>query len=127
MRETLDRFQGTVSINGEVVSKLRFADDIDLLAGSEEELIVLTSHKFGMELNADKCKNMITGSKDDSHTQVDIRIDDQRVEVVDSFCYLGSYITDDYKSIRDVKARFAMALHKMTQMNTIWKNRKIST
>ena len=55
MRETLDRFQGTVSINGEVVSKLRFADDIDLLAGSEEELIVLTdnlnktSHKFGME------------------------------------------------------------------------------
>ena len=76
MIKTLERFQGTISINGEVVSKLRFADDIDLQAGSEEELIVLTnnlnktSHRFGMELNADKCKIMImiTGSKDDRHT-----------------------------------------------------------
>ena len=50
----------------------------------------------------------------------------KRVEVVDSFCYLGSYIIDDCKSIRGVKVRFAMALHKMTQLNTIWKNRKIS-
>ena len=65
-----------------------------------------------MELNADKCKNKITGSK---------------AEVVHSFFYLGSYIIDDFKSIRDVKARFAMVLHKMTQMNTISKNRKIST
>ena len=80
-----------------------------------------------MDLNADKCKIMITGCKDDRHAQVDIRIDDQRVEVVDSFCYLGSFITDDYKSIRDTKSRFAMALHKMAEMNTIWKNRKIST
>ena len=70
---------------------------------------------------------MITGSKDGRYTQVDNRIDDQRVAVVDSFPYLGSYITDDCKSIRDVKARCAMALHKMTQMNTIWKNRTIST
>ena len=78
MIETLRRFQGAIGINGEVASNLQFADDIDLLAGSEEELIVLTdnlnntSHKFGMELNADKCKIMITDSEDDSHTQVDI-------------------------------------------------------
>ena len=133
MIDTLETFQGTVSINGETVSNLRFADDIDLLAGSEEELIVLTSSlhktslKFGMELNADKCKIMITGGKDERHGQVNIRIDDRNVEVVDSFCYLGSYITDDCKSTRDVKARLAMALDKMTQLNTIWKNKKVST
>ena len=40
-----------------------------------------------MELNADKCKIMITGSKGDRHTQVDIKIEDQRVEVVGSFSY----------------------------------------
>ena len=129
MIDTLETFQGAVSINGETVSNLRFADDIDLLAGSEEELIVLTSSlnktslKFGMELNADKCKIMITGGKDERHGQVNTRIDDRNVEVVDSFCY----ITDDCKSTRDVKARLAMALDKMTQLNTIWKNKKIST
>ena len=37
--DTLERFQGTVSISDQIVSKLRFADDINLLAGSEEELI----------------------------------------------------------------------------------------
>ena len=29
---------GTISINGREISKLQFADDIDLIAGTEEEL-----------------------------------------------------------------------------------------
>ena len=133
MIETLDRFQGTVNINGEVVSNFRFADDIDVLASSEEELIALTdnlnktAHKFGMELNADKCKIMTTGSKDDSHMQVDIRMDDQRIKVVDSYCYLGSYMKDECKSIRGFKTCFALKLHRMKQMRTICMKRKIST
>ena len=35
-----------------------------------------------MDLNADKCKIMITGCKDDRHAQVDIRIDDQRSKLL---------------------------------------------
>ena len=79
----------------------------------------MTSLKFGMKLNADKCKIMITGGKDERHGQVNIRIDDKEVETVDSFCYLGSYNTDDCNSSRDIRARFAMALDKMTQLNTM--------
>ena len=66
MIDTLENCQGTVCINCEIVSNLRFADGIDLLAGSEEEIIVLTDSlhktalKFRMELNSDKCKIMIT-------------------------------------------------------------------
>ena len=36
-------FSGTISINGREISNLRFADDIDLIAGTEEELQELTT------------------------------------------------------------------------------------
>ena len=45
--------RGTVSIGGRKVNNLRFADDIDLLAGSNPELAELTG---GMEVNLDKSK-----------------------------------------------------------------------
>ena len=38
MRETLDEFQGGLQIGGRIVTNLRYADDIILLATSEVEL-----------------------------------------------------------------------------------------
>ena len=43
MTATLENFSRTVKIAGREVTNLRFADDIDLLAGSREELADLTS------------------------------------------------------------------------------------
>lgn len=42
MTEALDSFDGQVKINGRTVSNLRFADAIDLIAQSENELRDLT-------------------------------------------------------------------------------------
>ena len=38
MRETLDGFQGGLQIGGRMITNLRYADDIILLATSETEL-----------------------------------------------------------------------------------------
>ena len=38
MTDALEDHEGTVSIGGRAVTNLRFADDIDGLAGEEEEL-----------------------------------------------------------------------------------------
>ena len=38
MTDTLEDHEGTVSIGGRTITNLRFADDIDRLAGEEEEL-----------------------------------------------------------------------------------------
>ena len=38
MKEALEDHEGTVSIGGRTITNLRFADDIDGLAGEEEEL-----------------------------------------------------------------------------------------
>ena len=50
-----------MSIGGRPLSNLRFADDIDLQGGSEEELQQLierlenTAAGYGVEMSADKC------------------------------------------------------------------------
>ena len=41
MTDALEDHQGTVSIRGRTITNLRFADDIDVLAGKEEELTSL--------------------------------------------------------------------------------------
>ena len=41
MTDTLEDHEGTVSIGGRAITNLRFADDIDDLAGEEEELAKL--------------------------------------------------------------------------------------
>ena len=41
MTDTLEDHEGTVSIGGRAITDLRFADDIDSLAGEEEELAKL--------------------------------------------------------------------------------------
>ena len=56
--------EGTVSIGGRTITNLRFADDIDGLAGQEEELANLVecldkaSTAHGMEISAEKTKLM---------------------------------------------------------------------
>ena len=58
----LDGHAGTVSIGGRPLTNLRFADDIDGLAGSEEELGELlgrlekASKDYGMEISGEKTK-----------------------------------------------------------------------
>ena len=38
MTDALENHEGTVKIGGRIITNLRFADDIDGLAGKEEEL-----------------------------------------------------------------------------------------
>ena len=44
MTDALEDHEGTVSIGGRTITCLRFADDIDGLAGQEEELAKLVEH-----------------------------------------------------------------------------------
>ena len=63
MTEALELHEGSVSVGGKSITNLRFADDIDGLAGSEQELFNLTnainsaSTRYGMEINGEKNKN----------------------------------------------------------------------
>ena len=64
MTDALEDHEGTVSIGGRAITNLRFADDIDGLAGEEEELAKLverlgkSSTAYVMEISAEKTKLM---------------------------------------------------------------------
>ena len=70
MTGTLEDHEGTVSIGERTNSNLCFSDDIDSLAGEEEELAKFDEHlnktctTCGMEISAEKTKLMTnnTGS-----------------------------------------------------------------
>ena len=89
----------SVSIGGRTITNLRFADDIDALAG-KEELFKLgnqldkasTNVTYGMEISAEKTKLMINNTRGLSSQ---FRISGQNLETVQSFKYLGSVIMDE--------------------------------
>ena len=66
MTNALEDHEGTVSIGGRTITNLRFANDINGLAGEEEELANLVERldkaatAYGMEFSAEKTKLMTT-------------------------------------------------------------------
>ena len=66
--DALEDHEGNVSIGGRAINNLRFADDIDGLAGEEEELAKLVEHldkafiAYGMEISAEKTKLMTSNA-----------------------------------------------------------------
>lgn len=130
MQETLDGFHPSISINGRPLCNLRFADDIDLVGGSEAELQDLTarlehaSTLFGMEVSSEKSKILVNSHTDQEPTN--ITLNGQKLEEVDNFKYLGSTLSKDGSSILEVKARISLAMSAMTRLNTIWKSNSIS-
>ena len=96
--DALKDHEGTVSIGGRTITNIRFADDIDGLAGEEEELANLIERldkaatAYGMETSAKKTKLMTNNT---SAINTEIEVNEQKLETVTSFKYLGSVITEE--------------------------------
>jgi len=76
------------------LADLDFADDIALLEDSVQNMQHFTSvleeeaSRVGLYINSDKCKVMVSNTWSGT---ADIPAQGSTVEVVDEFCYLGSY------------------------------------
>ena len=98
MTDASEDHEGTVSIGGRIITNLCFADDIDGLAGEEEELAKLvecldnTSETYGMEISAAKTTLMTSNT---TGINTEIKVNGQKLETVTSFKYLGSVINDE--------------------------------
>ena len=91
----LDEAQPGIKIARRNINNLRYADDTNLMAESEEELKSLLmkvkdkSEKAGLKLNTQKTKIMASGPI------ASWQIDKEKVETVTDFIFLGSKITVD--------------------------------
>ena len=99
----LEEAQAGIKIARRNINNLRYADDITLMAESEEELKRLLmkvreeSERVGLKLNIQKSKIMASGPI------TSWQIDGEAVETVDDFIFMGSKITADGDCSHEIK------------------------
>ena len=98
------------------LSTISFADDIDGLAGQEQELVYLVNHleetstAYGMRVSSEKIQMMTNNTNSIS---TDITMDNKKLETVRSFKYLGAVVSDE-GSKPEVLSRIAQITAAMT-------------
>ena len=107
------------------INNLRHADDITLMAESDEELKSLLmkvkeeSEKVGVKLNIQKTKIMASGPI------TSWELDGETVESVSDFIFLGSKITVDGDCSHEIKRRLLLG-RKVINLDSILKSRNIT-
>ena len=93
--DALGNHHETVDISGKNLTNLRYANNIDRLAGNEEELTHLvqcldeTLRAYIMEINKDKTKIIANAY---GRTSPEIMVNGQALQTVKEFKYLGSIV-----------------------------------
>ena len=119
----LDEAQAGIKISGRNINNLRYADDMTLMAESEEELKSLLmkvkeeSEKVGLKLNIQKTKIMTSGPI------ISWEIDGETVETVADFIFWGSKITADSDCSHEVKRCLLLGRKVMTNLDSILRSR----
>ena len=111
---------------GKNINNLRYADDIILMEGSEEELKSLLtemkeekSEKVGLKLNIQKTKIMA------SSPITSWQIDGETAARVTDFIFWGSKITADSDCSHEIKRCLLLGRKAMTNLDSILKSRDI--
>ena len=128
MTDALEEHRGTVSIGGKIITYLHFADDIDRIAGEQEELAKLAerldkaSTAHSKEISAEKTKLMTNNT---SGINTEIKVNGQKLETVTSFKYLGSVITVVGSKL-EILSMVAQTTAALTRLKPVWNDRSIS-
>ena len=118
-----------VKVNGHMINNVRYADDIAIIAESENKLhklmdkIVSESEKMGLSLNARKTETMVVSRKP-TISNCCIKVNNK--EIQQAHRYLGTWITSDGKGETEIKCRIAQAKSTFQQMKNIFCNRNIA-
>ena len=122
----LEEAQAGIKIAGRIINNLRYADDTTLMAESEEELKSLLmkvkeeSEKVGLTLNIQKTKIIASGPT------ASWEMDEETVETVSDFIFLGSKIPADGDCSHGIKRRLLLGRTVMTNLDIILKSRNIT-
>ena len=118
----LEEAQAGIKIARRNINNLRYADDITLMAESEELKSLLIkvkeeSEKAGLKLNIQKTKIMAPGPITSR------QIDGETVETVSDFIFLGFKITADVECSHEIKRHLLLGRKVMTNLDSILKSR----
>ena len=125
----LDESQAGIKITGRKISNFRYADDTTLMAENEEELksllmrmkedSVFTGFSAGLKLNIQKTKLIASG------LITSWQIEEEKVEAVTNFIFLGSKIIADDDCSHEIKRCLLHGRKAVTNLDSILKSRDI--
>ena len=122
----LEEPQAGIKIGGRNINNLRYADDTTFMAESEEELKSLLmkvkeeSEKVGLKLSIQQTKIIASGP-------ITLwQINEETMETVTNFIFLGSKITADGDCSHEVKRRLLLGRKAMTNPDSILESRDIT-
>ena len=121
LTDAFEDHEGTVSNGGRTITNLRFADDIDGLAGEKElanlvERLDKASTAYSMEITAEKTKLMTNNT---SGINTEIKVNRQKLETVTSFKYLGSVITNEGSKL-EILSKIAQTTAALTRLSDVF-------
>ena len=127
MRHTeLDELKAGIKIGGRTISNLRYANNTNLMAESEEELKSLLmevkeeNERGSLKLNIKKTKIMATCPI------TSWQIEGAKMEVVTDFLFLSSKITGDGDCSHEIRRRLLVGRKAMTNRDSVEKQRRYS-
>ena len=107
---------------------LEFADDIALLShrlqDTQEKVTALseTGKRVGLRINHQKTKILKINHKQDG----DVKLENQNIDQIDKFIYLGSVVNESGGTDEDIKRRIGLARQAFTSLGKVWKSSGIS-
>ena len=122
----LDEAQAGIKITRRNINNVLYADDITLMAESEEELKSLLmkvkeeSEKAGLKLNIQKTKIMA------SSPITSWQIDEETMEAVTDFIFLDSKIIADGDCSHEIKRLLLLGRKTMKNLDSVLKSRDIT-
>jgi len=128
------RHLGDTDFEGsENVLALLYADDLVVVCDSVESLNEVTmrfeesTQLFGLTISVKKTKYLVTsGEEERNEVDVDLVLRGEKVERVDNFVYLGSTISEEASSTKEIDRRIGLGTSKFYSMKKIWKQKEIS-
>lgn len=119
----LDWSEKGLNIQGKMLSNLRFADDIVVFSTNPDELRTMITelnregNKIGLQVNRSKTKIMSNGP------EVPIYLEDEQLQYVKDFIYLGQVISFNEKEKKDIERRVSNTWNQYWSLNSILKLR----
>lgn len=126
--EALEDATEGIIINGRPLNNIRYADDTILIASSMEELqslldrVTSVSAQNGLNINTKKTKYMTVGR---TPTIAALYVNNQPLEKVRSYKYLGCIVNDQEDHSTEVKCRIEQARNAFMKMSHLLCNRSL--
>ena len=121
------RILSQTKVSSSLVRELLYADDCDLVAHSEDELLCFMNHfvsacnSFSLKINLKKTVVMYDPAPRLPYIEPTIFIEGNKLDVVHSFVYLGSTLSEGCSLNREISFRIERASRSFSALNKcVW-------